>query len=136
MGLEVNGAGRALSPYQALAADYDGNGQVQLTDAIGVLKHVVGLSAPAPAWHFASETDTAIPQVAALSPGAVPAISVDLSAATSPVHVGLVAYLSGDVDGSFAGVNSSQDLDDALPGYFVTLTQDHGLDSAQFGVYA
>ncbi len=112
------------------------NGQVQLTDAIGVLKHVVGLTAPAPAWHFASDTDATIPQVAALSPGAAPAISVDLSGATSPVHVGLVAYLSGDVDGSFAGATNSQNLDDTQPGYFATLTQDHGLALAQFGVYA
>lgn len=136
VGLDVNGVGKALSPYQALAADFDLNGQVQLTDAIGVLKHVVGLTAPSPAWHFASETDTSIPQLVALSPGAAPAISVDLSVAASPVHVGLVAYLSGDVDGSYAGAIDSQDLDDSQPDYFTTLTQDHGLDPAQFGIYA
>ena len=52
------------------------------------------------------------------------------------MHVGLVAYLSGDVDGSFAGAANSQDLDYAQPDYFTTLTQTHGLDPAQFGIYA
>ena len=135
VGLEVNGAGKALSPYQAFAADYDGNGQVQLSDAIGVLKHVVGLGAPDPTWHFARDNDMGIPQVAALSPGAAPAISVDFSLAATAVHVGLVAYLSGDVDGSYTGCADSQNLDNAQPEYFVTLTQDYGLDPAQFGVY-
>ena len=97
----------------------------------------MGLESPDPQWLFFDESDTSVPGKATLNPGTAPTtITADLTAAGSPVHVGLVAYLSGDVDGSFAGVNSSQDLDDALPGYFVTLTQDHGLDSAQFGVYA
>ena len=135
VGLDVNGAGRALSPYQAFAADYDDNGQVQLIDAIGVLKHVVGLAAPAPDWHFANEDDAAVPQVAALSPGAAPAIGVDLSAAAKSVHVGLVGYVSGDVDGSFDGDIDSQDLDDTQSDYFSVLIQDHQLDPAQFGVY-
>ena len=70
VGLEVNGTGKALSPYQALAADYDGNGLVQLTDAIGVLKHVVGLTAPDPAWRFVNELDTTVPGKANLRPSA------------------------------------------------------------------
>ncbi len=135
VGLEVNGPGRTLSPYQALAADYDGNGQVQLTDAIGVLKHVAGLAAPTPAWHFASETDAAISQVAALSPGAPPAISIDLSTAATPAHVGLVAYLSGDVDGSYAGVAGEQVLDVVQSGYFEQLANATGLNLSQFGIY-
>ncbi len=44
VGLDVNDSGKPLSPYQALAADFNGDGVVSLTDAIGVLKHVVGLS--------------------------------------------------------------------------------------------
>ena len=134
VGLEVNGTGKALSPYQALAADYDGNGLVQLTDAIGVLKHVVGLTAPDPVWRFVNELDTTVPSKTTLSPGvAQTSITASLSA-SSPVKVGLVGYLSGDVDGSFAGATGSSSLTKT---YFDTLVAAHPteLSLAQFGVY-
>jgi methionine-rich copper-binding protein CopC len=136
VGLEVNGAGKPLSPYQALAADYDGNGAVQLTDAIGVLKHVVGLTAPQPAWHFVNELDTTVPAKANLSPG-VPQSSMTASTggSSSPVRVGLVGYLSGDVDGSFAGATGAQNLDVVQAGYFTNLTTASGLNLTQFGIY-
>ena len=137
VGLEVNGAGKPLSPYQALAADYDGNGAVQLTDAIGVLKHVVGLTAPQPTWRFVNELDTTVPAKANLSPGVPQAIiSVNTSTGSSPVKVGLVGYLSGDVDGSFAGAAGALDLDITQASYFTALvTANSGLSLAQFGVY-
>jgi methionine-rich copper-binding protein CopC len=131
VGLDVNGAGKALSPYQALAADYDGNGSVQLTDAIGVLKHVVGLTAPDPGWRFVNELDATVPSKTTLSPGtAQTSITASLSA-SSPVKVGLVGYLTGDVDGSYGG-GGSQSLDLA---YFQRLGADTGLNLTQFGVY-
>jgi len=134
VGLDVNGAGKPLSPYQALAADFDGNGAVGLTDAIGVLKHVVGLTAPEPTWHFANEADLSIPAKTTLSPGAAPAITADLSG-SSPVHVGLVGYLSGDVDGSYAGAPGAADLDVTQPNYLATLVGNHTeLSLAQFGM--
>ena len=136
VGLEVNGAGRALSPYQSLAADYNGNGAVGLTDAIDVLKHVVGLPAPDPAWRFVNEIDATIPGKVGLTPGTLPAtIGADVSGAAAQVHVGLVGLLNGDVDGSFAGAQGSQDLDDLQPSYFVDLTSAYGLQLSQFGVY-
>jgi uncharacterized delta-60 repeat protein len=52
VGLSVNANAAPLSPYQAVAADFDQSGSVDLTDAIGVLKMVVGLSAPAPIWKY------------------------------------------------------------------------------------
>jgi Ca2+-binding RTX toxin-like protein len=137
VGLEVNGAGKALSPYQALAADYDGNGQVQLSDAIGVLKHVVGLTAPDPTWYFVNEIDSTVPAKASLAPGvAQTSIAATLSG-TSPAHVGLVGYLSGDVDGSFAGASGASAL---TTSYFTTLVSAHtemgsGFNLAQFGIY-
>ncbi len=135
VGLEANGVGKPLSPYQALAADFDNNGTVSLNDAIAVLRHVVGLSSPEPTWHFANEADLSVPGKAGLNPGAPPAITADLSA-SSPVHVGLVGYLSGDVDGSFGGAANAQDLDNTQPGYFVALVDSHpGLSLAQFGIY-
>jgi hypothetical protein len=135
VGLDVNGAGRPLSPYQALAADYDGNGVVQLTDAIGVLKHVVGLTAPQPTWHFVNELDTTVPAKATLNPGQ-PQTSIRASTSgSSPMHVGLVGYLSGDVDGSFAGAAGALDLDVLQAGYFTSLAAASGLNLTQFGVY-
>jgi len=137
VGLEVNGAGKPLSPYQALAADFDGNGQVQLTDAIEVLRHVVGLNAAQPAWHFVNDADPTIPAMANLNPG-LPAtsISAELGAGGAAVHVGLVGYLSGDVDGSYGGVGGALDLDVSEPDYFVNLTQTAHLNLSQFGVYS
>ncbi len=137
VGLDVNGAGKALSPYQAYAADYDGNGKVELSDAIGVLKHVVGLDAPKPQWLFFNEIDATVPGKANLLPGSVPALSVDLSS-SSPVHVGLVGVLRGDVDGSYAGASGALDLDtDAThKDYFSLLLAAHKeLSPSQFGVY-
>lgn len=133
VGLDVNGPGRALSPYQAFAADVDGSGSVGLDDAIAVLRHVVGLPAPAPQWLFFNEADTAVPATAMLSPGAVPALAADLSGG-SPVQAGLVAVLRGDVDGSHVA-DGAPDLDAIQPGYFDALTARTGLDLSQFGIY-
>jgi hypothetical protein len=139
VGLPVNGTSNgvtnALSPYQALAADFNADGEVGLQDAIGVLKLVVGLTAPQPSWHFLNELDTSVAAKANLKPGtAQTSITADLSG-TSPVHVGLVAYLSGDVDGSYAGATGASDLDMTEPNYFVTLVANHPgvLSAAQFG---
>ena len=130
VGLDVNGAGKALSPYQAYAADFDGNGKVELSDAIAVLKHVVGLPSPAPQWLFFNEADTTVPGKANLSPGTAPALSADMSPA-GPVHVGLVGVLRGDVDGSYSGGGAqTADLN-----YFQLLAADKGLNLSQFGVY-
>ena len=122
-----------MSPYQALAADYDGNGLVQLTDAIGVLKHVLGLTAPDPVWRFVNELDATVPSKTTLSPGvAQTSITASLSA-SSPVKVGLVGYLTGDVDGSYAIAGSSS----LTKTDFDTLVAAHPteLSLAQFGVY-
>lgn len=135
VGLDVNGAGNALSPYQALAADYDGNGLVQLSDAIGVLKHVVGLTTQQPVWHFVNEIDPLVPAKANLAPGLPQAsIQIDTSVGRS-VQAGLVAYLSGDVDGSFMGAAGALDLDALQANYFIDLTTGQNLSLTQFGVY-
>lgn len=135
VGLDVNGAGNALSPYQALAADYDGNGLVQLSDAIGVLKHVVGLTTQQPVWHFVNEIDPLVPAKANLAPGLPQAsIQIDTSVGRS-VQAGLVAYLSGDVDGSFMGAAGALDLDALQANYFTDLTTGQNLSLTQFGVY-
>ena len=135
VGLEVNGPGRPLSPYQVLAADFDGNGLVQLSDAIGVLKHVVGLPAEQPAWHVLAEADATVAAKVPLSPG-LQASSLFLATNTdSAFPQGLVAYLTGDVDGSFSGA-SQTNLDQVQPDYFTHLIAVYpGLNANQFGIY-
>jgi hypothetical protein len=133
VGLDVNGAGKPLSPYQLYAADFDGNGRVELSDAIAVLKHVVGLDAPKPNWTFFNEADSTVSSMLAqgkttLSPGTVPALSIG----SGTVHLGLVGVLLGDVDGSYGLPVAAPAL---APSYFVDLSvQDH-LNLSQFGVY-
>ena len=135
VGLDVNGANRPLSPYQSLAADFDGNGAVNVGDAVQVLRHVVGLTAPDPAWHFLNEADPAVPAKTGLTPGTRQInISADISG-NSPVHVGLAGYLSGDVNGSYAGAAGALDLDNTQPDYFQSLSASTGLSLSQFGVY-
>ena len=78
----------------------------------------------------------ALKYVTALSPGQPPAINLDLTGAEATVHVGLVGYLRGDVDGSFAGASGALDLDDAQPGYFTALVAEQpALNLTQFGIY-
>ena len=137
-GQPVNPGGRALSPYQALAADFDGNGAVSLADALGVLRHAVGLlAAAAPRWTFVDEADPGMPSRAAMNPGPVP---TTLSGVT-PVagHVGLVGVLRGDVDGSWEAPAGTPQLE---PAYFTNLLgrlgAEHpsaGFDASQWGVY-
>jgi hypothetical protein len=135
VGLNVNGAGKALSPYQCFAADFDGNGKVELSDAIAVLKHVVGLPSPDPQWLFFNQADMTVPSKAILSPGMAPALAADMSSA-GPVHVGLVGVLRGDVDGSYTGAPGAQSLDINQAGYFAALIAAHAdLNASQFGVY-
>jgi len=134
----VNAPGRALSPYQALAADFDGNGAVSLADALGVLRHAVGLSAAAaPHWAFVDEADAGMPSRATTNPGLVPAT---LSGVT-PVdgHMGLVGVLRGDVDGSWQAPAGTPRLGDE---YFTALEQrldaqhpSAGFELSQWGVY-
>ncbi len=132
VGLEVNGSGRALSPYQVMAADFDASGQVDLADAIAVLKHVVQLSAPSPSWLFVDEASSSVPSISALNVGSVSSqVSVNLDS-----HVGLVGVLRGDVDGSWSAPGGSSVLADS---YFSTLVQElgyPGLSSAQWGIYS
>jgi hypothetical protein len=136
VGLDVNGAGKLLSPYQAYAADFDGNGKVELSDAINVLKHVVGLTSPDPQWLFFNENVVPldVTRGANLNPGNPPAISVD-SSAVGQLHVGLVGVLRGDVDGSFGGAPGSLNLDLLQPSYIHDLALQPGLNLSQFGVY-
>jgi len=105
VGLSVNSSNVPLSPYQAVAADFDQTGSVDLTDAIGVLKMVVGLAAPTPAWKYFDDTKLAASYSAAqpLNHKAWSASSAIDSSSTADSTVKLVGVLTGDVDGSWTG---------------------------------
>ena len=84
---------------------FDQSGSVDLTDAIGVLKMVVGLNAPAPTWKYFDDAKLASAYNAtqslnhkAWSAGA----AMDVSS-TADSTIKLVGVLTGDVDGSWAG---------------------------------
>ena len=87
-----------VSRFQSLAADFDGSGTVSLADALGVLRHAVGLQAPKPSWVFVEEGDDAL--LAILSPGIPGPVSVEVTS-PGPIEVNLIGVLRGDVDGSY-----------------------------------
>ena len=105
VGLNVNSNNTALSPYQAIAADFDQSGDVGLTDAIGVLKMVVGLSAPTPTWKYYDDTKLASAYTSAqsLNPKGWTSTAVISDTGTADSSVKLVGVLTGDVDGSWVG---------------------------------
>ena len=106
VGLNVNSNNTPLSPYQAIAADFDQSGDVGLTDAIGVLKMVVGLSAPTPTWKYYDDAKlaSAYTSTQSLNPKGWTSTAVISDATTADSSVKLVGVLTGDVDGSWTGV--------------------------------
>ncbi len=105
VGLNVNSNNTALSPYQAIAADFDQSGDVGLTDAIGVLKMVVGLSAPTPTWKYYDDTKLAstYTSVQSLNPKGWTSTAAISDTGTADSSVKLIGVLTGDVDGSWTG---------------------------------
>jgi Ca2+-binding RTX toxin-like protein len=95
-------AGAAASPTaaraQSLAADFDGSGAVSLADALGVLRHAVGLQAPKPSWAFVEEGDDALPSL--LNPGIPGPVIVEVTP-PGPMEINLIGVLRGDVDGTY-----------------------------------
>ena len=104
VGLNVNSNNTPLSPYQAIAADFDQSGDVGLTDAIGVLKMVVGLSAPIPAWKYYDDTKLASAYTSAqsLNPKGWTSAAVISETGTTYSSFKMIGVLTGDVDGSWS----------------------------------
>ena len=100
VGMNPNADGRAVSPYQYLAADSNKDGQVRASDALNILKMAVKLdTAPASEWLFVpesvgSETMSRTNVVWPVNPTPV-TLATDLD-----VH--LIGIVRGDVDGSWA----------------------------------
>lgn len=137
-GKPVGGDAPASSPFQSIAADFDGDGVVGLGDALGVLRHAVGRSGAAPAWAYVDDADPTLAGRAGLNPGLLPQEQpARLSEAKG--KVGLVGVLRGDVDGSWAPPPSAERLADAWfddhSRRVIAPQADHGFDPAQWGVY-
>jgi hypothetical protein len=79
---------RTLTAYQAYAADVDGNGKVELSDAISVLKRIVGLETATANWMFFNGTPTVADK---LNPGLPPSVS---AAVSSTNNVSMTAVLA------------------------------------------
>lgn len=92
VGLDINPGGAAITPYQAYAADYDGNGIIELSDAIGILKEIVGLTLNNIQWVLIDSLDETLAAKATLTPGAVPNIQ-------TPISGEIIAVMRGDVTG-------------------------------------
>ena len=102
VGLPVNTGNVALSPYQAIAADFDQNGAVELSDAIAILKMVVDLPVSAqPSWKYYEASllpaSLSLGQGTDLSGWLPPAAQATQASAS----VDIVGVLTGDVDGSW-----------------------------------
>jgi hypothetical protein len=96
VGLDVNSGGSPITAYQAYAADVDGNGKVELSDAISVLMRIVGLETMKADWMFFNKANGAPVISGKLSPGLPPSPSAFVNNPTSP-NVNIFAVLRGDV---------------------------------------
>ena len=93
------GPGTAADIRQSVAADFDADGTVSLADALGVLRHAVGLEASPPAWVTFDHADPALADRPTLQPGRVWAPDA-LVQELMPAAMDLVSVLRGDVDAS------------------------------------
>jgi hypothetical protein len=131
----INGASQAVSPYQRAAADFDGDGIVTLKDALAILKYSIGVTGTAsPEWRFYDEE-------AIIKGKNLPADNYAKTAKTIPVqandNLGIVAVLSGDVDGSWTAPADSAVLNTV---YFTALVNelkptDPDVSLARWGIY-
>jgi hypothetical protein len=130
-------SGGSPSPFQSIAADFDGSGTVGIGDALGVLRHAVGATGTKPDWVFVDETDPGLAGRAGMNPGLLPQEPAAPHAVSG--KLGLVGVLRGDVDGSWAPPASAEHLDDA---WFADLASragarnpDASFDPSMWGVY-
>ena len=101
------------SPYNYIAADFDGNGSVNLTDVLSLLKFYLGKTTTAtPSWVFVDAADvTGTGKAASILRAGTDSLAIDVTH-TQPhaidqdfsidSSIELVGVLRGDVDGSWA----------------------------------
>jgi len=98
-GRPASSTGAAVDLRQSVAADFDANGTVSLADALGVLRHAVGLDTAAPSWVRLDLTDPVLSARPPLQPGRIAAPDAWLQDML-PGGLELVSVMRGDVDGS------------------------------------
>lgn len=89
----------AVDLRQSVAADFDADGTVSLADALGVLRHAVGLDTAAPSWVRFDPGDPVLAARPPLQPGRVAAPDAWLQEML-PGGIEIVSVMRGDVDGS------------------------------------
>ena len=103
VGLNVNGNAIPLSPYQALAADFNQNGDVGLDDAIGVLKKIVGLNSAEPIWKYFDDAkvQTSLSNAESLSPKSWIGDAEIFNLLSTHNSINVIGVLTGDVNGNW-----------------------------------
>ena len=99
VGINPNGDGSPVSPYQYLAADVNHDGQVKAADALNILKMAVKLdTAPAKEWLFVPESvgSEAMSRTHVVWPDNPTPVTLD-----TDLDLHLIGIVKGDVDGSW-----------------------------------
>ncbi len=99
VGMNPNSDGRAVSPFQFLAADVNRDGVIRAADALNILKMVVKLdTAPANEWLFVPESvgSESMSRTHVVWPDNPIPVSLDVD---QDLH--LIGIVKGDVDGSW-----------------------------------
>ena len=133
----IDGVQAAVSPYELIAADVNGDGRVNASDALNVLKMAVGLSgAPAAQWIFVPETQTfwnTATNTATIGKTSVPTAFALSATPQANTTMNLVGILRGDVNASWAAPTGSQTLGLS---YFAALSQSTGAPLSTWGITA
>lgn len=127
----VNGAQLAVSPFQTMAADVNGDGRVTSADALAILKMAVHMTnALTPQWMFVDE----MRDLSSLSrTNATWDHNIGVTV-TSDVSDNLVGVLSGDVNGSWTPPSGTQYVETTDPTHFTTLNNTLHIPLSEWGV--
>ena len=114
-GTDATGKTIDVSAYQRTAADFNGDGRIDLKDAVEILKYSMGSSAIAAKWQYFHDTEN-------IAVGATPKNELTTIKRTLVVSgttsVGVAAVLVGDVDGSWRPSQTTAQVD---PTYYSNL---------------
>jgi hypothetical protein len=121
----------AVSPYQLIAADINGDGRVTSADALGILKVAVGLSdAPPVSWALVSESAPLWQTNNTKSTVHDTSLAYEFTY-PDQTQVNFVAVLVGDVNASWAAVDGTDTLGDA---YFTSAAAGSGAPLSIWGL--